>query len=113
MEIPKADFEIDPRLAKFKGHFVYVWLRGNALLYVGVSRNPLARIAMHHVIDVIDKVLETDRLLLWECDTRENALELEAEYHRQYNPAFSSSSRVPQPWVNLERRAKIMARKGK
>lgn len=72
---------------------VYGWKRDGRYLYVGASRNGLARpCSRHHVIGVAEAVTEEDVVDVWVCLTIADALRLEGELIEALAPVYNQKA---------------------
>lgn len=72
---------------------VYAWQREEEWLYVGQTTNGVARFGNHHAI-TRDRLLDSDRIVLWHVATEPEALLLEAELIDRYSPLYNRTTRV-------------------
>lgn len=68
---------------------VYAWVRGKRWLYVGSSSNVLFRITDHPVINFIEPVLNSDRILFWRFDNKLEASKHELRLIKKRNPKYN------------------------
>jgi predicted GIY-YIG superfamily endonuclease len=69
---------------------LYIWKRGDAYLYIGVSVRILARVANHNVIDRAESVLDGDIIEIYSFPEDANFMyEEEARLTRLYKPKYS------------------------
>lgn len=83
--------EFDARtFRELAGALVYVWLRGDQVLYVGMSRIGLGRptSARHHRLR-LEAVQDTDRMLVWPCAGEAAARALEHLLIRTLRPQLN------------------------
>jgi hypothetical protein len=84
------------KLRRVRRHIVYAWVRGDRVLYVGMSTagflRPLS--AGHEVCWAFE---DGDALLLWPAADRDEARRLEADAIRLVGPAYNGPNRREQP----------------
>lgn len=69
------------------GHrFVYVWMRGKKVLYVGSAANLSSRFANHHVINKVERVLSRDTFVVYEFDNVQDAANEETRLQEEHSP---------------------------
>lgn len=82
------DFLEKLKLGLFTSGFplIYGWKRNGIFLYIGQSTMGVFRFNNHHVINVKDKVLEGDEILIIRCES--NSILDKLEYHliKQHKP---------------------------
>jgi hypothetical protein len=77
------------------GHFVYIWERGGFPLYIGKSSGVLGRLGRHDVIGVLEPILATDNVLLYQCETAESATKLETRLIYELRPKYNKNVITP------------------
>lgn len=79
-------------LGVLTSHIVYGWFRGDQAMYVGMSSRGLYRVTEpgHHALDPA-KILPTDTIYVWTCETRAQAEILEQELIVQWLPLFNTT----------------------
>lgn len=68
---------------------LYIWKRGDEILYIGVSVKGIARFTHHHIIGVVDKLHEDDTIEVRYLSPND-AINLERELVRDLKPKFNS-----------------------
>lgn len=86
---------------------VYVWIRGDAVLYVGKGSNGMSRPldSSHHRMTTAT-IQPQDRLLIYGCELGEE-MTLEAELIRKLRPKFNGEREVP---IGLSTLGEVAAR---
>jgi hypothetical protein len=89
---PLAEFDGE-HVFRLRAPIVYVWLRGEKALYVGSGASGIARpfLHCHHRLR---GMLATDRLVIWACQSRSEALNLEARLVDTLRPKFNTAERA-------------------
>ena len=70
------------------GPIVYVWVRGDRALYVGMSTRGISRLGGHHRL-VLTQIEETDALLVYPCQSAKYARTLEETLIRALCPSLN------------------------
>lgn len=89
----------------FSGPCVYVWHRGNKVLYVGSSKSVLARLNSHEIVGCIEEFQPEDFVEIHRCMTIEDMREVELRLVNAHQPKYNVNG--------LRRRSTVCMRCGK
>lgn len=68
---------------------IYCWQRNGKALYIGQSTHIITRIVRHPVINVVEPVLDTDTIEIYECPPH-GLYALEQRLIEQYKPKYNN-----------------------
>jgi predicted GIY-YIG superfamily endonuclease len=89
MKIKKEVFKII-NYDDFKlSYYVYAWIRNKDWLYVGLSKNVHQRIFDHNVIGIEEPFQITDKILLFNCSSKDEMCLLEKQLIRENKPKYN------------------------
>lgn len=82
---------------------VYCWVRGDNVLYIGMSGTPMRRIGMHQVIGIVEPLAVGDEVLVIPCEDGK-VFALEAELIRLMKPKYNDGLAWDQRTKECEQR---------
>jgi len=79
-----------------RSYLVYGWRRGEKYLYIGLSGVGLTRLNNGHHVFGRDKLLSTDEIDVWYCDSRLEAGLLESKLIKEHKPKHNKMYNQPE-----------------
>lgn len=93
--LPFGDCVLNP-----SNYFIYLWVRGEKVLYIGCSCRVVERLVIHGTINTKEPFLPTDKLLFIERGDKQQAYALEKDMIVYFKPKYNKNKRKYQNTYN-------------
>lgn len=89
VNLPSTTISGKSYLAAYDCFSVYAWLRKTEWLYVGLSTSIYQRLFTHDTVNIKEKVKNTDRIVIWKCESKEQMVAFEKQLIKRHHPMYN------------------------